>query len=324
MPGPDPALASGPAHVHTCATGSPRGQDVRRGPGLVRGPRPGTLLSSVRIPTLIIQGTPTRSSPLDEAISNYASLRARGIPSKMMWFCGGHGACLTGGGEAGDKGRRRSTSAPSTWRRPARLVQALPRPRHGRSPPGRFEWIADDAQVALGPEPPGAPRRAAGGRTGRGALKPSRPRRRRAAAARVAPASANRCRSACRPAPRASSLGGRVLRLSYSARARRPGPRVRADRRHPPQARRRQPGHADPGEAGRQRGTPSAGRWTRSRPAPARAGATRCRSSPARGCGRPSAPPARCTCRARGWCCRRRGSGGGPASPLSRRRTGAP
>ena len=80
---------------------------------------PNTLLSKVKIPTLITQGTADTLFTLKEAIRNYASLRSRGIPTKMLWFCGGHGVCLTGAGEAGHIERTR-----------AQLVRALPEAGH--------------------------------------------------------------------------------------------------------------------------------------------------------------------------------------------------
>ena len=62
-----------------------------------RGPR--QLLDRVRIPTFVIQGTADTLFTLQESIDNYAALEKNGVPLKMMWFCGGHGACLTGTGE---------------------------------------------------------------------------------------------------------------------------------------------------------------------------------------------------------------------------------
>ena len=54
-------------------------------------------ISSARItiPTLIVQGTVDNLFTLDEGIQNYRILRDHGVPTAMMWFCGGHGVCLT-------------------------------------------------------------------------------------------------------------------------------------------------------------------------------------------------------------------------------------
>jgi ABC-2 type transport system ATP-binding protein len=96
---------------------------------------PDTLLSKVKIPTLITQGTADTLFTLKEAVRNYASLRSRGIPTKMLWFCGGHGVCLTGSGEAG-----RIERTVLNW-----LARYLKRDTTVQTGP-RFEWLADDAQ----------------------------------------------------------------------------------------------------------------------------------------------------------------------------------
>jgi ABC-2 type transport system ATP-binding protein len=53
---------------------------------------PAALLGSVTAPTLIIQGTVDTLFSLQEAQANAAALAA-GVPTKMLWFCGGHGLC---------------------------------------------------------------------------------------------------------------------------------------------------------------------------------------------------------------------------------------
>ena len=93
---------------------------------------PDTLLSKVKIPTLITQGTADTLFTLKEAIRNYASLRSRGVPVKMLWFCGGHGVCLTGSGEAGHIERavadlaQRATSSATRRCRPDRASSGSP------------------------------------------------------------------------------------------------------------------------------------------------------------------------------------------------------
>ena len=52
-------------------------------------------MNQVKIPTLIIQGTVDTLFTLDEAVSNYGILRKNNVPTAMLWFCGGHGVCLT-------------------------------------------------------------------------------------------------------------------------------------------------------------------------------------------------------------------------------------
>jgi ABC-2 type transport system ATP-binding protein len=66
---------------------------------------PGDLVERVNIPTLIIQGTVDNLFTLDEGITNYRILRDRGIPTAMLWFCGGHGVCLTNPGDGTRVGR---------------------------------------------------------------------------------------------------------------------------------------------------------------------------------------------------------------------------
>ena len=59
---------------------------------------PGDLVSRITAPTLIIQGTVDNLFPLEEGVTNYDALQAKGVPVKSIWFCGGHGICLTPAG----------------------------------------------------------------------------------------------------------------------------------------------------------------------------------------------------------------------------------
>ena len=45
--------------------------------------------------TLLVQGTVDTLFTLDEAVRNYDLLRKQGTPTAMLWYCGGHGTCLT-------------------------------------------------------------------------------------------------------------------------------------------------------------------------------------------------------------------------------------
>jgi len=65
---------------------------LSRGPG-------DELVGAVTVPTLLIGGTVDTLFTLDEAITNYRLLQANEVPVAMVWFCGGHGTCLT---ETGD------------------------------------------------------------------------------------------------------------------------------------------------------------------------------------------------------------------------------
>jgi ABC-2 type transport system ATP-binding protein len=60
---------------------------------------PGKLVAKIKAPTLLIQGTVDTLFTLDEAVTNYKVLGAHGVPTKMLWFCGGHGVCLTKPGD---------------------------------------------------------------------------------------------------------------------------------------------------------------------------------------------------------------------------------
>ncbi len=59
---------------------------------------PGGSVAHIRMPTLIVQGTVDTLFTLQEGVDNYESLRAHGVPTAMLWFCGGHGVCLTSPG----------------------------------------------------------------------------------------------------------------------------------------------------------------------------------------------------------------------------------
>jgi ABC-2 type transport system ATP-binding protein len=106
---------------------------------------PGALVDRIRVPTLLLQGTPDTLFTPSEAIANYGILRSNQVPVKMMWFCGGHGTCLTGSGPAGHFEKR--------------VIAWLQRHVAGRkvaTGPG-FEWLADDARWRHAPRFP--PRR---------------------------------------------------------------------------------------------------------------------------------------------------------------------
>jgi ABC-2 type transport system ATP-binding protein len=60
---------------------------------------PGDAVDAVTVPTLLVQGTVDTLFTLDEALTVHASLVERDVPAKMLWFCGGHGACLTDEGD---------------------------------------------------------------------------------------------------------------------------------------------------------------------------------------------------------------------------------
>jgi ABC-2 type transport system ATP-binding protein len=61
---------------------------------------PGELIGHITVPTLFVQGTVDTLFTLDEAITNYGILHAKHVPTAMLWYCGGHGVCLTPPGDA--------------------------------------------------------------------------------------------------------------------------------------------------------------------------------------------------------------------------------
>lgn len=92
----DPHIAS--AHDDGNASGVLTDEDTRwfidRGPG--------DLVSKITAPTLFEQGTVDTLFTLDEAVTNFNILRAKGVPTAMLWMCSGHGVCFT---EPGDQQR---------------------------------------------------------------------------------------------------------------------------------------------------------------------------------------------------------------------------
>ena len=140
----DPHIQS--AFVSGTTTGKLSAEDrawfESRGPG-------DALVRRIRVPTLLLQGTADTLFTTSEAIRNYEILRRNRVPVKMMWFCGGHGTCLTGTGPAGHfEGRV------IAWlRKYVAMRQSTP------IGPG-FEWLADDAVWRSSPSwpPPRAPR----------------------------------------------------------------------------------------------------------------------------------------------------------------------
>lgn len=115
---------------------------------------PGDLVKQITVPTFLVQGTADALFTLDEAITSYEILKANGVPAKMLWFCGGHGVCLTGAGPAGH-----IEAAVVAWLK--RYVA-----QDGAVDTGpAFEWLADDAQwrsTSGYPVAPGAPVTASG------------------------------------------------------------------------------------------------------------------------------------------------------------------
>jgi ABC-2 type transport system ATP-binding protein len=114
---------------------------------------PGDLVKQIKIPTFLIQGTVDTLFTLGEATTNYGILRSR-VPVKMLWFCGGHGTCLTNPGDTG-KIERRTLAWLDRYLRGNKTVDTGP----------RFEWLDQDGKpFAASDWPPTA----AGSLTGSG------------------------------------------------------------------------------------------------------------------------------------------------------------
>jgi ABC-2 type transport system ATP-binding protein len=108
---------------------------------------PGDLVERIKIPTLIIQGTVDNLFTLDEGITNYRILRDRGIPTAMLWFCGGHGVCLTNPGDGTRVGR-----AVMAWlqRYLKKDTTAVTGPRFDMVDQNGTRYTADDYPLAAG------------------------------------------------------------------------------------------------------------------------------------------------------------------------------
>ena len=82
-------------------------------------------LGDITAPTLLVQGTVDTLFTLAQADANARALIDAGTPTKVVWYCGGHGACLTprttARWSAGDDGvAGQATSRATRTRRPAR------------------------------------------------------------------------------------------------------------------------------------------------------------------------------------------------------------
>lgn len=63
---------------------------------------PADLVGDITAPTLLVHGTVDTLFTPSEAVTNYEALRDAGTEAAMFWFCGGHGVCLTDGGDLDD------------------------------------------------------------------------------------------------------------------------------------------------------------------------------------------------------------------------------
>ncbi len=81
--------------------------------------------------------------PPEEAHRNYMSLRRRGVPLRMMWFCGGHGTCRTGTGNPSLVGNLAGEAGLVLRRKLAWFQRFLQKDRKAVTGP-RFEWVDEN------------------------------------------------------------------------------------------------------------------------------------------------------------------------------------
>ncbi len=104
---------------------------------------PGALMSRIRAPALIMQGTTDTLFPLDQATAAFAALRKSGVPVSMLWYCGGHVACESDPGDPRTLARAGLTWL-NRWLREDPSIDTGP----------RFQWFADDGEWRAGPDFP--------------------------------------------------------------------------------------------------------------------------------------------------------------------------
>jgi ABC-2 type transport system ATP-binding protein len=115
-------------------TGAPKAEDLAYWRARDRAP----LLERITAPALFLQSTNDTLYPPEQAAADYAVLRRRGVPVKMMWFCqtgnvSGHGVCPNGSDDDS-----RTTKAEIAWF--DRYLKQDPKADTGPA----FEWVGDD------------------------------------------------------------------------------------------------------------------------------------------------------------------------------------
>jgi ABC-2 type transport system ATP-binding protein len=108
---------------------------------------PGDAIKKIDVPTLFVQGTVDTLFSLDEAITNYRILRSNGVPTAMLWFCGGHGTCLVNPGDP-----NRVAQATTNWldRYLKRDTSVATGPRLDLVDQDGVRWTASDYPVPAG------------------------------------------------------------------------------------------------------------------------------------------------------------------------------
>ncbi len=132
-----------PRFVSMCAEGTLLGRLSPASTQWLADLGPGALVSNIRAPTLLLQGTVDTLLPPGEAITNFELLRASGVPVKMLLYCGGHGTCLT---PTGDMSVMRDAAL--NW-----LRRWLKRDTTVDTGP-RVQWVDDGGVWRSGPDYP--------------------------------------------------------------------------------------------------------------------------------------------------------------------------
>ncbi|MEV4423268.1 alpha/beta fold hydrolase [Patulibacter sp. NPDC049589] len=96
----------------------------------------GEAIAKVHAPALILQGTADTLFGLAQSIEMRRLLRQAGTPTKVLWFCGGHGVCLTGNGAA-DVLQPRVLAWMDRWLKGDTKADVGP----------AFEWVSDDGKL---------------------------------------------------------------------------------------------------------------------------------------------------------------------------------
>jgi ABC-2 type transport system ATP-binding protein len=179
---------------------------------------PGDAVGKIQAPTMVVGGTVDTLFPLDEDIKLYTAIKRGGAPVKMVWFCGGHGECLTGTGDPGGSkpatlslGSGHLTEVMLNW-----FAKYLKKDASTDTGPG-FEWLADDAKWRSAPAWPAKAGRAITA-TGQGTLKLVKGYQ-SGTALKATPATAGAALQVKVTTPRAAQLvGAPKLTITYSGK----------------------------------------------------------------------------------------------------------
>jgi ABC-2 type transport system ATP-binding protein len=130
---------------------------------------PGDAVAKITTPTMVVGGTVDTLFPLDEDVKLYNKIKGAGTPAKLVWFCGGHGECLTGTGDGSGTatfalGSKHLSELTAAW-----FAKYLKKDATADTGPG-FEYLADDAKWRSAPRWP-AKAAAPVVATGKGTLK---------------------------------------------------------------------------------------------------------------------------------------------------------